>query len=103
MAISGNPVALPGVQAVARMPALMRFAVFVALFAAFGCGKEIGDKCVISSDCSPNGDRICDTSSREGYCTIQGCDVTTCPDEASCIRFFTGSFTNLECATQDEC
>src|SRR5688572_3925358 len=77
------------------MPALMRF-VLIALVAA-GCSKEIGDECVVSSDCSPSGDRFCDTSSRGGYCTVQGCDFNTCPDEAVCVRFFTGSFQNKMC------
>lgn len=80
----------------------MRSVVVLALF-AFGCGKEIGDPCIASSDCSPNGDRLCDLSSREGYCTIQGCDFSTCPEEAACIRFFTGQFENKDCATQDDC
>jgi len=70
----------------------------VAVLAVFGaCGKEIGDACVLGTDCSPNGDRLCDPSSVDGYCTIQGCDVDTCPDEAVCVRFFTGSFSNKEC------
>lgn len=69
---------------------------------AVGCGKEIGDDCIISSDCSPNGDRQCDTSSKEGYCTIQGCDFDTCPEEATCIRFFTGDFTNRPCDPDTE-
>lgn len=64
---------------------------------AAACGNEIGDECIISSDCSPNGDRQCDQSSKEGYCTIQGCDFNTCPEEAACIRFFTGSFANRSC------
>ena len=69
------------------------------LGAGVGCGKEIGDECVISSDCSPNGDRTCvvDQGTQEGYCTILGCDVGTCPDEAVCVRFFTGSFSNRIC------
>src|SRR4051794_36842004 len=86
------------------MPARMRFAVvIVSLLTAAGCGKEIGDKCIISTDCSPTGDRMCDTSSKEGYCTIQGCDVGTCPEEAECVRFFTGGFANRMCdpATED--
>jgi hypothetical protein len=82
------------------MPALMRnrhvlLLLFVAVFAA--CGKEIGDACVISTDCDPNGTRICDPASIGGYCTIQGCDVSTCPGESVCIRFFTGSFSNQPC------
>jgi hypothetical protein len=70
------------------------------------CGKEIGDSCLLASDCSPNGDRVClcsycagtgfDQSPDQGYCTVQGCDYSTCPDEAACIRFFTGGFTNPE-------
>src|SRR5262245_3536012 len=84
----GNPPALPGVQPVARMPApmpLRRLAPFVALavaLAASACGSEIGDACYISSDCSPNSDRVCDTSfDAEGYCTVVGCDETSCPEE----------------------
>lgn len=73
---------------------------FVALVAV-GCGKEIGDECIIASDCSPNGDRQCDTSSAGGYCTVQGCDYNTCPEEAVCIRFFTGHFENRCCG--DDC
>ncbi len=64
---------------------------------AGACGKEIGDSCVIATDCSPNGDRICDTLSKDGYCTVQGCDYSTCPGEAACIRFFTGTFSNKPC------
>ena len=70
-----------------------------------GCGKEIGDACVVSSDCDPtNGERQCDTSQKEGYCTIQGCDFNSCPEEAACIRFFTGGFSNKTCENSaDEC
>lgn len=62
------------------------------------CGKEIGDSCSFSTDCDPNGARICvDPTVHGGYCTIQGCDYSTCPDEAVCIRFFTGDFANKTC------
>jgi len=77
--------------------------VLVVLAAAIGCGKEIGDSCIASSDCSPNGDRQCDISQKEGYCTIQGCDFSTCPEEAACIRFFTGQFENKECVSNNDC
>ncbi|MBX3154713.1 MAG: hypothetical protein KF773_01850 [Deltaproteobacteria bacterium] len=79
----------------------MRLLLLLAVIA--GCGREIGDKCIISTDCDPNGTRQCDSSAHEGYCTIQGCDVGTCPDEAVCVRFFTGSFANRPCdpATED--
>jgi len=71
--------------------------VLVVAAAAGACGKEIGDECIVSSDCSPNGDRQCDVSSKGGYCTIQGCDFDTCPAESACVRFFTGSFSNRPC------
>lgn len=67
------------------------------LVVAFGCGQEIGDECITGIDCSTEGTRVCDTSQREGYCTIQGCDDSTCPSEAACVRFFMGSFANRPC------
>ena len=53
-----------------------------------GCGASIGDSCTQNVDCSPLGDRFCDVSAPNGYCTIEGCDDTSCPSEAVCIRFF---------------
>jgi hypothetical protein len=70
------------------------------LLGALGaCGKEIGDSCSFATDCDPNGNRICidPTAGQGGYCTIEGCDYSTCPDEAACIRFFTGGFANKAC------
>lgn len=81
----------------------MRSALFVAMLLAAGCGNEIGDACVLGTDCDPDGTRQCDTSQKEGYCTIQGCDYNTCPAEAVCIRFFTGDFINRPCASTAEC
>jgi len=67
------------------------------------CGSEIGDSCLTHSDCSPSGDRICDLSQRDGYCTVLGCDYDTCPEESVCVRFFVGQFGNKDCnpATED--
>lgn len=76
--------------------------VMIALLAA-GCGSEIGDSCIVSSDCSPNGDRYCDTAPKGGYCTIVGCDYNTCPSEGTCVRFFTGSFQNATCSDSSQC
>jgi len=64
------------------------------------CGKEIGDACSFSTDCDPNGGRTCIDSTLaggDGYCTIQGCDFSTCPGESACIQFFTGNFSNKPC------
>lgn len=55
---------------------------------AIGCAPEIGAHCTNSNDCSQNGDRLCDTTQRGGYCTIFNCDPTSCPsDESICIQF----------------
>jgi hypothetical protein len=56
---------------------------FLALAA---CTPEIGDKCILSTDCSLRGDRLCDTSQPGGYCTIFNCRGNGCPT-ASCILF----------------
>lgn len=64
----------------------------VLLLLALGlaaCGHSVGDSCKANVDCSPLGDRFCDTAPPGGYCTIEGCDINTCPSEAVCVRFFT--------------
>jgi hypothetical protein len=60
------------------------------LVAAAACGHKIGDSCALSSDCSQDGSRVCDTFSVGGYCTIRGCDYNTCPSEAVCVSFYPG-------------
>jgi hypothetical protein len=52
------------------------------------CRPEIGDECVSSIDCSSQGDRLCDTSQPEGYCTIFSCEPDNCPeDDSVCVGF----------------
>ena len=63
--------------------------VFVLLSALAACGHSIGDSCHTNVDCSPSGTRFCDISAPGGYCSIDGCDINTCPSEAVCIRFLT--------------
>jgi hypothetical protein len=90
---------------------------FVGLLA--GCTPSIGDKCVLSTDCSIRGDRLCDTSQPDGYCTVFNCRGNLCPDTATCILFHpsvqgcgfddrspsrTGrSFCVKRCESDDEC
>jgi hypothetical protein len=82
----------------------MKALLVIALVAAAGCGSQIGDACIVNSDCDPAGTRTCiDTNEKGGYCTIQGCDYNTCPSEATCVRFFTGSFENEPCMDQTQC
>ena len=65
----------------------MRVLLLAALVIS-GCGNSIGDSCSQSTDCSTDGDRICDSASPGGYCTQEGCDFGTCPEEAVCVRFY---------------
>ena len=65
--------------------------------AATGCRREIGDECVTAVDCNPNGSRSCDATQPGGYCTIQGCDETSCPEEAVCMRYVPAQFLTKPC------
>jgi uncharacterized membrane protein YgcG len=52
-----------------------------------GCQPKIGDHCTTSIDCSQRGDRLCDTSQPDGYCTIFNCEPDKCPDNSVCVGF----------------
>jgi hypothetical protein len=55
----------------------------------WACGRKIGDECKTQLDCNEEDDsRTCDISQPGGYCTIEGCDETSCPEEAVCVQFF---------------
>jgi hypothetical protein len=78
---------------------------FLAVITA-ACGHKIGDACLTGTDCSnqDNVARVCDTTSPQGYCTVEGCDFQTCPGEAVCARFFPGvESTAPACTTGTEC
>src|SRR5689334_9273278 len=64
-----------------------RAAVLGVLASAIACTPEIGDKCVLSTDCSVRGDRLCDNSQPGGYCTVFNCKGSDCPDQAACVLF----------------
>jgi hypothetical protein len=69
---------------------LLRF-VFLTLLAltplASGCAPRIGDGCYSQTNCSINGDRVCDITQPGGYCTVFDCSPDTCPDDSVCVRF----------------
>jgi hypothetical protein len=52
-----------------------------------GCTPSVGDRCTLSTDCSIQGSRICDTSQPNGYCTVLSCTANSCPDNAACVEF----------------
>ena len=68
------------------MARMKHLAIWAALSA---CGHHVGDACQVNTDCSTAGDRFCDVAPVGGYCTVEGCDVNTCPDGEPCVRLFT--------------
>lgn len=54
---------------------------------AVGCAPRIGDGCYSQTNCSINGDRVCDITQPGGYCTVFDCAADTCPDDSVCVRF----------------
>jgi hypothetical protein len=73
--------------------AAFRFAIvavalgLAAVAVSQSCTPKIGDKCIVSTDCSVQGDRLCDTSQPGGYCTQLNCRGNDCFDEAACVLF----------------
>jgi hypothetical protein len=57
------------------------------LLLLLGCAKSIGDPCRLATDCSNRGDRQCDTSQPDGYCTQIACRANACPTDSSCVLF----------------
>jgi hypothetical protein len=94
-----------------------RALLLTALFAA-GCTPKIGDKCNSSTDCSQLGERLCDVSQPNGYCTIFNCEPDTCPNSV-CVGFnaktdaacpndgrwarFERTFCLKECSSNSDC
>jgi hypothetical protein len=56
------------------------------------CSKKIGDACATNIDCAQDGTRICDLSQPGGYCTVDGCNDSSCPSDSICVRFFDQKF-----------
>jgi len=73
--------------------------VLLAGLAAPACGKHVGDGCKTNIDCAQDGTRICDLSQPGGYCTLDGCDDTSCPKDSVCVRFFDQKFSTGTCTT----
>ena len=69
-----------------RLPRLAWVFPLATLLVSAGCAPKIGKSCTSSTDCSQLGDRLCDTTQPDGYCTIFNCEPDTCP-EAVCVGF----------------
>ncbi len=74
-----------------------------------GCKPQIGDSCKLSTDCSVTGDRLCDTSQPDGYCTIFNCEPDSCPGSSTCVEFhpksdrFVRRFCLATCGSPGDC
>lgn len=58
-----------------------------SLLALAACSPRIGDSCSSSTNCSINGDRLCDLTQPGGACEVFDCQADQCPDDAVCARF----------------
>jgi hypothetical protein len=79
------------------------FALLWLALTGIACGHDIGDECKTSVDCDPNGTRSCDLSQPNGYCTVVGCDETSCPSSSACIRLFPVSLLPASAAPMVAC
>jgi len=64
------------------------------------CQPLIGDECETNIDCSEDGDRFCDRTQPNGYCTIVDCEPNSCPAEGVCVEFFEGVHARSYCMRQ---
>jgi hypothetical protein len=86
--LAPKPLRLPRRGPAQALPALALLFFGLAVLATSACTRRIGDACTTNVECSPLGDRFCDLASPSGYCTVEGCDSSSCPDSAVCVRFF---------------
>lgn len=85
-----------------RSSSVLFAALALASGLAVGCSKQVGDPCRTSIDCSINGDRSCDISQPGGYCTVEGCDDASCPEDSTCVRLFPTPFLTQACDPRHE-
>jgi hypothetical protein len=74
-----------------------------------GCAPAIGDACETPLDCSSQGSRLCDRTQPAGYCTVQGCEQGTCPEDSVCVEFrpcderLAVTYCMLKCSDSSDC
>lgn len=88
----------PPARLLARMSAPLKG--LVALV-GLACSPQIGDECVVSTDCSVTTQRLCDTSQPGGYCTVFNCEPGSCPDDSLCVSFHSAA-SGTFCAGRDD-
>jgi hypothetical protein len=61
------------------------FGLLTALVLLTACATDIGDACSSDAECGTG--RVCDRSSRGGYCTVSPCTPNSCPENSVCVEF----------------
>ncbi|HVW26120.1 MAG TPA: hypothetical protein VHC69_12175 [Polyangiaceae bacterium] len=85
-----------------RLPgSFTTWSIAVSLF-AFACTPSIGDSCKLHTDCSATGDRLCEPTLPNGYCTIANCEPDSCPSEAACVAFGVAPSVQPECRFEQQ-
>jgi hypothetical protein len=67
---------------------VLRVSVMAVLCGVAACTQGIGDGCETALRCSAAGTRLCDMTQPGGYCTLAGCQGSSCPPEAVCVTFW---------------
>jgi len=93
------------------MPALRRsptsaavrlFAALTLLGTSGACATQIGDDCTSDAECGEG--RVCDRTSRAGYCTVSPCAPNSCPENSVCVRFENDvTYCMGLCESNDDC
>ncbi len=91
-------------------PLTLALVMSVVVLAASACSRRIGNECKLSTDCSLQGERICDLSyltvdsegMQKGECIIEGCSAGSCPSEAVCVNIYSTEFLSVACDPERE-
>lgn len=64
---------------------LLRLFGLLMLLGLGACQSVVGDTCTTTTQCGTG--LVCDTTTKDGYCTKTPCRKGECPAEATCVEF----------------
>ena len=81
---------------------MCRLALILLALLYLACSAEVGDECSTDLECGTG--LICDQYSYDGYCTLEDCEYSGCPDGAHCITFEDETtYCMAACSSNNEC
>ena len=81
---------------------MLKFWLLFTSIALASCAAEIGDSCGSDVECGAG--LVCDQYSNDGYCTIEDCEYSGCPDGARCVVFEDmNAFCMAACSSSGDC